>query len=480
VSGWSRSDRQRGSGESGGERPDAEGEREPSVGVTRFFRDEEVWDAVAARVLPAITRQKRPGDVIRIWVPGCSTGEEAYSFAIVLAEHLGEALGQYRIRIFATDTDRTALERARLGVFPERIAAEISAPRVERFFVRHDDAYEVSHRIRDLILFAGHDVTTDPPFSRLDVVSCRNLLIYLGPVVQKEVLRAFDRALSPSGFLLLGGAETATDLPDPFSLLDAQLRIYAKRWPTQATPFPGSASAAPATRVPAPPARRDPPRRPAPPGSAEGLGSTDDLSGVQRRLLGIIEQLECSNEGLQSTIEELECSNEELQTINDELQSARDALQFANDELSSSVDELGTRTADLRHARDDVDNIFNAVRAAVVIVGLDGKIRRFNGPAGQLCGLGPADVGLPLARLARPLGPKRLEVIVWQVVEQLVPFDGEEAGVDDARYALRVVPYKTAERAIRGAVISLARVVPESRNAELDVPLPLRLGSEPS
>jgi two-component system CheB/CheR fusion protein len=418
------SDRERGSHEpereSDTERHVAGRHRDSSVGVTQFFRDESLWDTVAARILPAITGQKQPGDAIRIWVPGCSTGEEAYSLAIVLAEHLGDALTRHPIRIFATDTDSAALESARRGVFSASIGANVSPPRLQRFFRPQDAGYEIEQKVRTLVLFAKQDVTLDPPFSRLDLVSCRNLLIYLPPHVQKDVLQSLHFGLSPSGYLILGGAETAGELPEQFSTVDAKLGVYLKRGRS----VPAALRIAP---------------------MSSGSRAT-------------IEGLECANEQLQSTVEQLHGSNEELQATNEALCTARDELQATNDELSDSIDALEVRTAELLHSHDDVVNVLDAVGVGVVLVALDGKIRRLNDEARRLLELSPSAIGLPLARLAKPLGPHRLEAIVRTVVDRLVPFDGEVPGSEGGRYRLRVLPYKTSGRAIRGAVISLAEV----------------------
>jgi two-component system CheB/CheR fusion protein len=173
--------------------------RDLLISVTSFFRDREPFEVPAARVLPRIVAGKKDGDSIRIWVPGCASGEEPYSIAICLLEQLEASHRDVKVQIFGTDVDDEGLQQAQRGIYPARIAADVSPERLRRFFVRIDDArYQVSRRLRDTTVFSSHDLCQDAPFSRLDLVSCRNLLIYLKVGVQRNILRSFHRALLPS------------------------------------------------------------------------------------------------------------------------------------------------------------------------------------------------------------------------------------------------------------------------------------------
>ena len=154
---------------------------------------------------------------IRVWVPGCSTGEEAYSIAICLLERLGDQAADKRIQIFATDISEAAIDKARAGVYPEDAMQEVSPERVRRFFTRVNGNYEVNQAVRELCVFARHDVTKDPPFSKLDLISCRNVLIYFEPVLQKRVLASFHYALKSHGVLLLGKSESLGSFTDLFT-----------------------------------------------------------------------------------------------------------------------------------------------------------------------------------------------------------------------------------------------------------------------
>lgn len=199
------------------------------IHVTGFFRDPEVFEALKTLVFPNLLKNRTPEAPIRIWVPGCSTGEEVWSIAISLMEFLGDAGSGKEIQIFATDISETALEKARAGVYLENITTEVSPERLRRFFVKAGRGYQIHKSIREMCIFARQDIVKDPPFSRLDLISCRNLLIYLGSELQKRMLPIFHYALKPTGFLLLGNSETIGAFAVHFSLLDKKHKIYAKK-----------------------------------------------------------------------------------------------------------------------------------------------------------------------------------------------------------------------------------------------------------
>ncbi len=200
------------------------------IGVTAFFRDPAAWEQLERQALPALLAATAPGAELRVWVPACSTGEEAYSLAIVLLEALDRIDPQRRpkLRIFATDIDASAIETARRGEFPQRITAEMSAARLRRFFTAEATRYRVRKSVRDLIVFATHDIISDPPFTRVDLLSCRNLLIYLAPELQQRLVRLFLYSLRPGGVLFLGTAETLGPKPKGFKTLDAASRLYRR------------------------------------------------------------------------------------------------------------------------------------------------------------------------------------------------------------------------------------------------------------
>jgi two-component system CheB/CheR fusion protein len=205
------------------------------IHVTGFFRDPEAFEALRKHVLPTLFRDNTKGTA-RIWVPGCSTGEEAYSLAMAMLEYLWlettktakPGLGTTPFQIFATDISDGSLDRARAGLYSEASVAGVSPERLRRFFMRIDGGYQIVKPVREMCIFAKQNVAKDPPFSNLDLISCRNLLIYLGPLLQKRVVPTLHYALKPGGFLLLGGAESLGTFSEYFAPLDKKNRIYQK------------------------------------------------------------------------------------------------------------------------------------------------------------------------------------------------------------------------------------------------------------
>jgi two-component system, chemotaxis family, CheB/CheR fusion protein len=196
------------------------------IRVTGFFRDPDVFKALTEDIFPYLCAERSRKEPIRIWVPGCATGEEVYSIAIALVEFLGEQTTPIGIQIFGTDVSESAIEKARAGLYLESIAEEVSAERLNRFFTKENAHYCIARNIRDLCVFARQDVTRDPPFSRLDLVSCRNLLIYLGAASQQRVMQVFHYALRRRGFLMLGPSESVGHAAELFELSDKTHRFY--------------------------------------------------------------------------------------------------------------------------------------------------------------------------------------------------------------------------------------------------------------
>jgi two-component system CheB/CheR fusion protein len=204
--------------------------KELLIGITSFFRDPAAWEVLKA-VIRALLKDRPPGLALRVWVPACSTGEEAYSLAIIFKEALEQfkPARSHTLQIFATDLDRDGIEKARAAIFPANIAADVSPERLSRFFVKLERGYQVAKPIRELVIFAPQNIAMDPPFTKLDLVSCRNLLIYLTPELQRKLLPLFHYSLNPGGVLFLGNAETIGEFTDHFALLDGKARLYRRR-----------------------------------------------------------------------------------------------------------------------------------------------------------------------------------------------------------------------------------------------------------
>jgi two-component system, chemotaxis family, CheB/CheR fusion protein len=205
--------------------------RDLLIGVTSFFRDPAAFEALQQQVIKSLLAERAPGSPVRVWSAGCSTGEEAYSLAILFAE-CQEALKQsYRVQVFATDLDSRAIATARAGVYPANIAADVPPERLARFFSVEPDSgsYRIHKAIRDMVVFSEQDIVRDPPFSKLDLISCRNLLIYTGGELQRKVIPLFHYALNPGGYLYLGTSESVGEFNELFSAVDRKLKIYRRR-----------------------------------------------------------------------------------------------------------------------------------------------------------------------------------------------------------------------------------------------------------
>ena len=568
------------------------------INVTSFFRNPKVFDALKAHVFGAIVKNRAAEGTLRIWTPGCASGEETYSVAIALLEALGDRVPQTHIQFFGTDISESSIAKARTGLYPENIQGDVSPERLRRFFTKVEGGYRISKTIRDMCIFAQHNVLNDPPFSQMDLICCRNLLIYLEPVLQNKVIALFHYATRPGGYLLLGTSEgvgTATNL---FSTEDRTFKIFLKkstavRQPvTFALSAPGERHEYGAFRVPSKQpdtgwnyfeaqkefdrrllsqytpatvfinedleiihtrgnvnrylklapgraslsiikmaregllldlrnaltkAKKDNatvrkqniqikngngnggadsirlvnfevapirmgnlkevyfmivfeeslasphPRaaRPSKRGESESAVSTriakleQELSATKEYLHSVIETQEATNEELQSANEEILSSNEELQSTNEELETAKEELQSANEELSTVNDELRSRNLEVTQINNDLTNLFASIDFAVVIVGSDLSIRRFTPQAQKLLGLIPADVGRPLTNINPTIEIPELQSVVLQVMANLRQEDRVIADRKGARYQLRILPYRTVENKIDGAIITI-------------------------
>ncbi len=566
------------------------------ISVTAFFRDHDPYDAVKTKILPRLMDHKQQGSQIRIWVPACATGEEAYSLAICLLEYLEDRAQDYRIQIFGTDVDEASIQHARRGIYPQNIALDVSPERLHRFFVKKDDEFQVCRRIRDMVVFSVQNITRDAPFSRLDLVSCRNLLIYLQPAAQKKVLNILHYALAPTGYLMLGTSETVGDSSDLFSLVDRTNKLYAKKHVASVAAFDlGYGAHVPEVLVPprsyrpsinvasladrklleiyAPPGvvinqdlevlhfrgQTGPYLEPAPgaaslnilrlarqelhvdlrravheaqttrqPVSVESslthegkltrvrievftipdpetnsscllvlfreldqvpvdlpplTGPAADAAEIQAQrvadlerdlmvtkeyLQSTVEELESSNEELKSSNEELQSSNEELQSTNEELETSKDELQSANEELTTVNDELQSRMGELQQSNDDLHNVLSGIGNAVVIIGMDLRIRRYTHMAEKLINMVAGDLGRSVSLLNAFVKGQRVEELAKEVIERLVPVQTEVRCSDDRRYMLHITPYRTLDHAINGAVIVLVDIEARKRSTELD------------
>ena len=572
------------------------------INVTSFFRNPEVFDALKSTVFPVLCKSRAPEATLRIWVPACASGEEIYSVAIALLEYLGDNAPNVPIQFFGTDVSETSVDKARSGTYPENIQGDVSPERLRRFFTKVDGSYRISKTIRDMCVFAQHNLTDDPPFSQMDLVCCRNLLIYLEPILQTKVISLFHYALRTSGFLVLGTSEGVGAAANLFASEDRAHKIFLKKaaarqlvtfslnrqsereygqtfapsrqrdstWSfmeaqkefdrrlisqyVPATAFlneelevihsrgninrylklpSGSASLSvlkmareglfrelrdalakarkektsvrrqgirmktgngDSGAVNAPEASRlvnfevvsisfgkpennyfmlifDEIVPELVPGKASLAASESkhkqpdeapgrlakleqELAATKEYLQSIIETHEATNEELQSANEEILSSNEELQSTNEELETAKEELQSANEELSTVNDELRNRNAEMTQINADLTNLLASIDIAVLMVGKDLTIRRFSLLAQQLLGLIPGDTGRPLTNISPLINPPNFRTLVLQVMADSRTVEKEVDGPNNAKYLLRVLPYRTAENKTEGAVIT--------------------------
>jgi chemotaxis methyl-accepting protein methylase len=578
--------------------------KELLIGVTNFFRDPEEWKGLKEKALPALLAERKAGKPLKAWVIGCSSGEEAYSLAIVLKEALEEAKlpGRFPIQIFATDLDQDAIDKARQGAYPDNIVADVSLERLSRFFVKEEHGYRVRKEIREMVVFAQQNVIQDPPFTKLDILTCRNLLIYLGPEVQKKLLPLFHYSLNPGGILFLGNAETIGTYAGLFSPLSAKSRIYRKLdSSTQVDPveFPVSFAKAlkgtvyepgetrlvvnlqaltdqlllqqyapaavltndkgdilyitgrtgkylePAagkanwnifamareglryelagafrkallqtekvvlrglkvrtngsmqtvdltvqamqkpeglqgmvlfvfTEVASPPDTKTTTRK----GGQAANGVTvaaveDELRVAREELATCREEMQTSHEEARSANEELQSTNEELQSANEELTTSKEELQSLNEELQTVNTELQTRVDAMSRAENDWANLLNSTDIATLFLTNDLRVRRFTTQATKIIKLIPGDVDRPITDLATDLDYPEMVVDAGKVLKTLVSVEREVTTRDGRWFGVRVMPYRTLDNRIDGAVITFSDItVAKALEAKLREALP--------
>jgi two-component system, chemotaxis family, CheB/CheR fusion protein len=575
------------------------------ISVTSFFRDPPAFEALQRDVVPEIMKSVASDEEVRVWITACASGEESYSVAILLQEQADQMMQPPRVQIFASDINEAALNVARAGLYPLNISADINDSRLLAHFEKEqDESYRVRSTVRETIVFARHNVLGDPPFSRLDLICCRNLLIYLDREAQAAVLDMFVYALKPGGYLFLGNAESIDSMSKSFQTVDKENRIYRVRPEAAATlhmRIPTQLLNRDA--LPAAPTAAHPPRtyqatrdqelagmheralvaasapsvlinadyeivRVSPGaghyvGFGEGPPTRNLLNNVasdirvelraalfragetlqpvhsvfQRRdqqgkstgespnmVLAIhpvkgldsdamhwlvlfdepadesirlphstgaddnayqaaMRRLEAENRGLKSNLqetldrsaistEELKASNEELQAINEELRSAKEELETSKEELQSVNEELTTVNFELRmkveeatRNNDDLRNLIEASDIATVFVDSGMRVKRFTPQASKLFALIPSDIGRPLMDVTSRLRYDGIVADAAAVFKQLLPVERSVTSVDGEHFFARILPYRTAQDRIGGAVLTFINVT-ELRRAE--------------
>src|SRR5436190_1779030 len=370
--------------------------KELLIGVTRFYRDREAWNYLEEQLLPSLLRGREAGAPLRVWVAGCGTGEEAYSLGMLLIEQSQSAEWNGPIQIFASDVDKEALDIARTGIYPESIAADVPPGRLRRFFLQDGTHYRVNKELREAIVFAEQNLIADPPFSKLDLITCRNLLIYLSADVQKRIISLLHFALAEGGYLFLGSAESIGSAEDLFETMSKRWRTYRRIGATRYEMLTDREPQAIAVRV-----RRDnawhrvrvavepiqlsgdteglllvsfaddEEAKPRLAPEAEGAAVTErddsvvrqleaELKASREDLQGTVAGMEASNEELTAANEEVMSVNEELQSTNEELETSKEELQSLNEELNTVNAQLQSKLDELERTNNDLDNLLTS------------------------------------------------------------------------------------------------------------------------
>jgi PAS domain S-box-containing protein len=450
--------------EPGEARESDKGPRIAGGGEPGFFRKPELFQALETTVLPQILAGKLGRDPIRAWVPGASTGEEVYSISICLTQVLGRQSGSRPIQIFGTDLSDEAIQKARAGTYSESTLLHVARDCLRRFFAKEGGVYRIATQIRDACFFARHDVTKDPPFSRLDLISCRGVLANLEPALQKKVLSTFHYALRDTGFLLLGELETPVDR-DLFAMVDQNNRIFIKR-PTKAE-YEGAHTS---PSLPQGEAAKD----------TEILRLRGELARTRSYFQAVIEQNESNAEQYRDVIHQHETTKAEMLSANEEARSAMEGLQCINEQLESTKEELQSSNEELltlhrlalnhnfqlSKLSDDLTNILGSVNIPLVILGGDCRIRWATLGAENLLHVLPSDVGRPISDIRMAFTITDLDDLISTVLMEGRQLEREVRGENGRWYSVRIRPYRKADGRIDGALLALWDIHPLKESQE--------------
>ncbi len=408
------------------------------IGATHFFHDPQAFETIQKKVIPAIAEIRRHERHIRVWVAGCSTGEEAYSLAMLFHQFNETMAEPYSVKIFSTDPDKDAVDAARRGIYPEAAVTSLPKPWLRRYFIQNGEQYQIGKEIRKMVVFAHRNMIEDPPFSRLDLIVCRNLLINQPSEKQRKVLSAFHLALNPDGFMVLGPIETIGRLTHLFVPYDRKRNIFRQKapgpGPVFASKIDGSDQDVARARAAAADSRGhlDEPAR-----AADRFKSEPNANYP---VIGMEQELRRQQESLRAAIEELKASNEELQAINEELVTANAEYQC----------KLQKRT----EANDDMDHFWAGTEIGTVFLDTDMRIRRFTPAATKEFYLSDVDCGRPFGQISHNFDEDDILRDARQVLKTLIPVEREIRSRNGLWYQIRVLPYLTSEQVIKGIILT--------------------------
>lgn len=561
------------------------------IGVTKFFRDHDAFDALKSRLYPLLNTKKEE-DPIRIWVAGCSTGEEAYSIAIILIEYLDtlRMAKMPKLQIFATDLDPQAIDHARSASYFSNISSEVSPERLDRFFIKVNEGYVVKKEVREMIVFAQHNLIKDAPFTRLDLLCCRNVLIYLTSELQKKIIPVFHYSLNQSGILFLGPAESVGSFNDSFVSMDNKWKLFQRKegassmgnmldfpfhvanqqnknkknqlpikslknplaetfhkillesftptslllnergdilyingqtsrfmqinsgeaifnihrlakeelkyalgnalhqaWEQKDTVKVGEIKIKEGNQVYVVGFRVDyitemplqdlllvtfhdhgtlKKRRvssiknadASKPGAVEELEK--ELIYTKQQLHSTIEQMETSLEELKSTNEELQSTNEELQSTNEEALTTKEEMQSLNEELMTINLQYQNKAEELTQLNNDMKNLLDNTEIGTIFLDNQLNILRFTPQVTKLFNVIPGDIGRSITHIVSNFDYPFLEEAIKEVIERLVGKELEVSTKKNEWYNLRIMPYRTMDNFISGAVVTFTKITP--------------------
>ncbi len=405
------------------------------INVTSFFRDPEAFAILENEVIPKLFSDKTDKEIIRIWVVGCATGEEAYSIAMLLREYMDRVKQEFRIQLYATDLDQDAITTARAGFYPSSVKNDLTSARVKQFFHEDQHGLRINKQIRDMVIFAVQNVIKDPPLIKLDLLCCRNLMIYLEAELQNKLIPKFNFALRTGGILFLSPAESIGNHTDLFSVFNRKFKFYQaiksisfdkimtadKKWVptmTKNTPILNDTNAPEQL-------------------SDVGLDSDQDLKS--------------NNEELQSINEELQSANEELETSKEELQSVNEELVTVNAELQVKIDQLAG-------IQNDMKNLLDNMNIGTIFLDEDLIIRRFTREAVKIYRLIDTDIGRPLQDINSNLLDIDLLECSRQVIASSTPYEIELVTQAGTWYLVHIQPYKTLDNLTKGIVMTFTDI----------------------
>jgi two-component system, chemotaxis family, CheB/CheR fusion protein len=417
------------------------------IKVTSFFRDPDMFRTLADFVFGELAGSKKPNEEVRIWVPACATGEEAYSLAIALLEWRTAHSVDAPLRVFGTDLSQSAINHARRGMYVENIAMDVSPERLSRFFHHVEDHYQINKPVRDICVFAKHDITQDPPFSKMDLASCRNMLIYMSPPLQRSVLERLHYALNPGGILILGGSEAVLGHSDLFASIDKGQRVFRKlgasqsfRQPSEKSPSVFALKAS-STKSPAEVAIQEVVERLSV-ARADHTGVVVDQEGRVLQFRGEVGRFLAPSHG---------SVNEEIETGKEELQSGNEELVTVNEQMHASNVSLNQANADLR-------NLLASVAFPIVVLGPDLRIRMFTPSASEVFNLIQSDVGRDLGHIRSNLVMEDLTTAIRACCASGNAAEMEVADKAGNWYLMRINLSKDRETDTEGVILTLVNI----------------------